>query len=112
AARARQVLFRGPEFHQSCMHESAKDTMHMSKEQPSSSAGSASDSVPIRLHTVRVWFPLSGLRIKEEIKRAGLKDEIFDAIVLQDFSVQHQTQNFGIIKNAFLVDLAVLETGI
>ena len=37
---------------------------------------------------------------------------VFDAIVLQGFSAQHQAQDSGITKNAFLVDLAVLETGI
>ncbi|CAG8948368.1 unnamed protein product [Penicillium salamii] len=81
----------------------------MSEEQPNSSA---SHSVSIRLYTVRVWFSPNGLLIKEDIKRKGLDDVVFDAIVLLEFSPQHSSQDSEITKPAVLVDLAVLETGI
>ncbi|CDM27586.1 hypothetical protein CBS147339_4194 [Penicillium roqueforti] len=74
------------------MHESTKD-----------SSLSAKNSVPIRLHTVRIWFHPNGLTLMEDIKRRGLDDVVFDAIALQELGDQHE---------AFLVDLAVLEVGI
>lgn len=46
----------------------------------------------------------------EDIKRKGLNDVVLDAIALQDLGAQHQAH--GITKEAFLVDLAVLEAGI
>lgn len=49
----------------------------------------------------------------EDIKRKGLEDVVFDAIALQELSAQYQAQNgYSNMNDAFLVDLAVLETGI
>lgn len=44
----------------------------------------------------------------EDIKRKGLEDVFFDAIALQELSAQYQSN----MNDSFLVDLAVLETGI
>ncbi|OQD72970.1 hypothetical protein PENANT_c220G08900 [Penicillium antarcticum] len=80
---------------------------------PSDSSLSAKNSVPIRLHAVRIWFPPNGLTLMEDIKRNGLNDVVFDAIALRELGDQHQAQDdHGITHEAFLVDLAVLETGI
>ncbi|CDM29071.1 hypothetical protein DTO013F2_9612 [Penicillium roqueforti] len=74
---------------------------------------SAKGSAPIRLHTVRIWFPHNGLQLTDDIKRKGLEGVVFDAIGLQDLGAQHQAQDGHRNKNgAYLVDLAVLETGI
>ncbi|CDM34673.1 unnamed protein product [Penicillium roqueforti FM164] len=48
----------------------------------------------------------------EDIKRKGLEDVVFDAIVLPDVSTQHPSQDPGITTSAVLVDLAVFEIGI
>jgi hypothetical protein len=49
----------------------------------------------------------------EDIERKGLKDVVFDAVSFQELGYQHQPQDdHGITKEAFLVDLAVLEAGI
>jgi hypothetical protein len=49
----------------------------------------------------------------EDIKRKGLNDVVFDAIALQEPGAHHKTQgNHEFTKEASLVDLAVLETGI
>ncbi|KAJ5927157.1 hypothetical protein N7516_008930 [Penicillium verrucosum] len=87
----------------------------MSKEQPTSSVSGvpAKDPVPVRLHTVRVWFPSNPLELMEDIKRNGLDDVVVDAISLQELGTEHQAQdNLENRKDAFLVDLAVLEPGI
>ncbi|OQE68110.1 hypothetical protein PENNAL_c0159G03384 [Penicillium nalgiovense] len=113
------VLFGGPDPNGSSMHESAKGAKPlMVNEQPTISAPSdsgrfAKDSAPIRLHTVRIWFPHNGVQLMEDIKRKGLEDVVFDAIALQGIGAQHQAQDdHGIRHEAFLVDLAVLEVGI
>ncbi|KAJ5158901.1 uncharacterized protein N7500_008552 [Penicillium coprophilum] len=100
------VLFGGLEPDRNLLSEPLK--VPMPKEQPTISA--TIDLAPIRL---RVWFSLSGLYLIEDIKRKGLKDMVFDAIALQDLSDQYQAQvGYNNINNAFLVDLAVLETSI
>ncbi|KAJ5481478.1 hypothetical protein N7475_000290 [Penicillium sp. IBT 31633x] len=110
------VLFGGPEPNRDSLSGPLK--ADMPKEQPTISAVSgpgfsARDSAPIRLRTVRVWFHPKGLELMEDIKRKGLKDVVFDAIALQDLGDQHQAQNgHNKMNDAFLVDLAVLETGI
>jgi hypothetical protein len=49
----------------------------------------------------------------EDIKRKDLDDVVFDAIPLQEVYAQDQAQDdHGNTKDAFLVDLAVLEAGI
>jgi hypothetical protein len=49
----------------------------------------------------------------EDIKRKGLEDVVIDAIALQEFCPQHLAQDdHSITKDAFLVDLAVLDAGI
>ena len=49
----------------------------------------------------------------KDIKRNGLDDVVVDAIPLQELGAQHQAQDdHGNTKNAFLVDLAVDESGI
>ncbi|CAG8019064.1 unnamed protein product [Penicillium salamii] len=113
------VLFGGPDPNRSSMHESAKGAKPLTvKEQPAFSAppGSgifAKDSVPIRLHTVRIWFPRNGVQLIEDIKRKGLGDVVLDAIALHDIGVQHQARDgHDNMKDAYLMDLAVLETGI
>ncbi|KAJ5504622.1 hypothetical protein N7463_007496 [Penicillium fimorum] len=110
------VLFGGPEPNRRSLSGPSK--ADMPKEQPTISAVSgpgfsAGDSAPIRLHTVRIWFPHNGVQVMEDIKRKGLEDVVFDAIALQEIGAQHQAQDdHGITHEAFLVDLAVLEVGI
>ncbi|CAG8144627.1 unnamed protein product [Penicillium nalgiovense] len=115
------VLFGGPEPNRNSFSGPLK--ADMSKEQPaistvsgpgfSARGFSARDSAPIRLRTVRVWFRPKGLGLMEDIKRKGLEDVVFDAIALQELGLQYQAQNGRYNMNdAFLVDLAVLETGI
>ncbi|OGE47114.1 hypothetical protein PENARI_c063G11697 [Penicillium arizonense] len=90
----------------------------MSEEQPplittSGSGVPADDSATTRLHAVRIWFPRNRVQITKDIKQKGLEDVVLDAIDLQELGVQHQGQDdHGIPKEASLVDLAVLETGI
>lgn len=49
----------------------------------------------------------------KDIKRNGLDDVVVDAVPLQELGAQHQAQDeHDCTKNAFLVDLAVLESGI
>lgn len=49
----------------------------------------------------------------EDIKRKGLEDVVLDAIALHDIGVQHQARDgHDNMKDAYLLDLAVLETGI
>ncbi|KAJ5589612.1 hypothetical protein N7537_012290 [Penicillium hordei] len=49
----------------------------------------------------------------EDIKKRGLEDVVVDAITFQELGTQHQAHgDHGTTKEAFLVDLAVLETGI
>ncbi|CRL30933.1 unnamed protein product [Penicillium camemberti] len=91
------------------------DISMTSKEQStfSTTSVSARDSAPIRLHTVRVWYSPKGLEPIEDIKKKGLEDVVFDTIALQELGTQHQAHgDHGTTKKAFLVDLAVLETGI
>ena len=62
---------------------------------------------------MRVWFYPKGLELIEDIKIKGLEDMVFDAIALQELSAQYQARNsYSNINDAFLVDLAVLETRI
>ncbi|KAJ5244916.1 hypothetical protein N7489_005012, partial [Penicillium chrysogenum] len=103
------VLHEGSDPNRSSTLEPTKaDMSMMSKEQPTFSTASVSavpakDSAPIRLHTVRIWFFPNGLQVMEDVKRKDLNDVVFDAIILQDH---------GNTKDAFTVDLAVLEDGI
>ncbi|CAG8421939.1 unnamed protein product [Penicillium salamii] len=113
------VLFGGSDSNRSSMHESGKGAKPlMGKEQaafpiPSDSGLFTKDSAPIRLYTVRIWFPHNGLQLMEDIKRKGLEDVVFDAIALQEIGAQHQAwDGRGNTKDVSLVDLAVLETGI
>ncbi|CAG8122300.1 unnamed protein product [Penicillium nalgiovense] len=49
----------------------------------------------------------------EDIKSKGLDDVVLDAIVLQELGAKHRAQDdHGNTRDAFLVDLAVLEAGI
>ncbi|CAG8076626.1 unnamed protein product [Penicillium nalgiovense] len=49
----------------------------------------------------------------KDIKRNGLDDVVIDAVPLQELGAQHQAQDDkGNTKNAFLVGLAALESGI
>ena len=49
----------------------------------------------------------------KDIKRNSLDDVVLDAVPLQELGAQHQVQDeHGNTKKAFLVDLAVLESGI
>ncbi|KAJ5887625.1 hypothetical protein N7495_007666 [Penicillium taxi] len=62
------------------------------------------------MKTVRVRFYHSGLQLKEDIRKKGLDDVIFDAITLHDLTTQHHAQYGGRnVKDASLVDFAVLE---
>ncbi|KAJ5926368.1 hypothetical protein N7516_008141 [Penicillium verrucosum] len=80
---------------------------------PSNSGLSAKNSAPIRLYTVRIWFSPNGLTLMEDIKKKGLEDVVVDAIALQELDIQHQAHgDYRTTKEPFLVDLAVLETGI
>ncbi|CAP79200.1 Pc06g02070 [Penicillium rubens Wisconsin 54-1255] len=88
------------------MHESTKGT------EPDNGV-STRDSAPIRLHTVRILFSHDITQLMKDIKRNGLDDVVVDAVPLQELGAQHQAQDeHGCTKNAFLVDLAVLESGI
>ena len=49
----------------------------------------------------------------KDIKRNGLEDVVVDAVPFQNLGAQHPAQDgHGNTKNAFPVDLAVLESGI
>ena len=62
---------------------------------------------------MRVWFSPNGFELMEDIKKKGLEDVVVDAIALQELGTQHQAHgDHGTTKEAFLVDLAVLEAGI
>ncbi|KAJ5365187.1 hypothetical protein N7517_008073 [Penicillium concentricum] len=113
------MLFGGPDPNRSSMHEPVKAAMPMVSEEqpfcspPSDFSLSAKNSVPIRLHTVRIWFHPNGLTPMEDFKKRGLNDVVFDAIALQELGEQHQAQDdHGSTNESFLVDLAVLEAGI
>ncbi|OQE55804.1 hypothetical protein PENNAL_c0432G11721, partial [Penicillium nalgiovense] len=68
---------------------------------------------PLTKQTVRIWFPHNGIAIMEDIKSKGLDDVVLDAIVLQELGAKHRAQDdHGNTRDAFLVDLAVLEAGI
>ncbi|CAG8370245.1 unnamed protein product [Penicillium salamii] len=100
------VLFGGPDSNRSSITDSMNSGIPMMpKEQSilmtdSSSGVPAKGPVPQRLHTVRIWFPPNGIEIMEDIKNNGLDDVVLDA--------NHRAHD----DHAFLVDLAVLETGI
>jgi hypothetical protein len=122
------VLFGAPDSNR----DSLSDLLEagMPKKQPTISAGSGSDvsardSNPNALHvcypflvdiklqpnkTVRVCFSSNGLQAMDDIRKNGLDDVVRDAIAYPEYGVQHQAH--GITKEAFLVDLAVLEAGI
>ncbi|CAG8082839.1 unnamed protein product [Penicillium nalgiovense] len=113
------VLFGGPDPKRSSTLGSRKsDNSMMSKEQsiltaPSGSGAPAKIPVTQRLKTVRIWFPHNGIAIMEDIKSKGLDDVVLDAIVLQELGAKHRAQDgHGNTRDAFLVDLAVLEAGI
>ncbi|KAF4772598.1 hypothetical protein HAV15_012170 [Penicillium sp. str.  len=113
------VLFGGPDPKRSSTLGSWKsDISMMSKEQsiltaPSGSGAPAKIPVTQRLKTVRIWFPHNGIAIMEDIKSKGLDDVVLDAIVLQELGAKHRVQDdHGNTREAFLVDLAVLEAGI
>ncbi|OQD94298.1 hypothetical protein PENVUL_c149G07310, partial [Penicillium vulpinum] len=81
------VLFGGPDSDQSSTIEPTKtDIAVMSKEQPTSS--------------------VSGVPVEDPAP--GLHDVVVDAVPLQELG----TEDYGNTKDAFLVDLAVLEAGV
>ncbi|CAG8668294.1 unnamed protein product [Penicillium salamii] len=113
------VIFGGPDSNRSSILDSMKsDIPTMSKEQPililsPSSGVPAKSPVPQRLHTMRIWFPHSGIEIMKDVKKNGLDDVVLDAIALREFGARHQAQDdHGNTIDAFPVDLAVLEAGI
>ncbi|KAJ5203024.1 hypothetical protein N7449_005103, partial [Penicillium cf. viridicatum] len=70
----------------------------------STTSVSTRDLAPIRLYTVRVWFSPKGFKPIKDIKKKGLEDVL---------GTQYKAySNYRTTKKVFLVDLAVLETGI
>ena len=64
------------------------------------------------MKTVRVWLPDSQLRPMDDIKANGLGDVVFEAISLGEGYQRVPGDHSGPLKDAILVDLAVLDVGI
>lgn len=61
---------------------------------------------------MRVWLSPGILELIEDIKRKGLKDIGFHAIVLQKLSTRIKPSITSNTRDVFIVDLTVLEAGI
>ncbi|KAJ6119087.1 hypothetical protein N7471_013038 [Penicillium samsonianum] len=106
------VLFGGSDPNRNSRPESMKADISMtSKEQSTFSTTSVCQR--LSTYSLAFWFSPKGLEPIEDIKKKGLEDVVFDAIALQELGTQHQAHgDHGTTKKAFLVELAVLETGI